>query len=354
MQVNELLDLTQWIETNIKKTGVIEQYNQLISILQYNLSKPNGHPLQAFEDQKNSLINTLTAIEKHPLSDVQVKALETLGISQGIGAEGINQLNQIMNNTLDLAYITSEIQNINSKIQTGIANAESITASLAPLEIRQLNELPENNILTRVKFDHDAKITDINELKEWMTKWFDIGRGFAIANSQTPEDIKVIGASKGSIILELALLATTALPIAKAISIIMDCLVKFQEFRLKAEEVRKMKNENESFAEDLEKDAERWEERAEKIKTETVERTTREIIPYFDNYQKSSNAELTKAVKTLVDFIAKGGEVDCAIPTENSQNESPENEKLKILRDDLIKIKNMKEKFKIEHKIINT
>ena len=134
----------------------------------------------------------------------------------------------------------------------------------------------------------------------------------------------------------------------------MDSLVKFQDFRLKSAEIRSMKGENESIAAELEEDAERWEARAVKVKEDAEVEITEKVKQYFDNYQEEASAELHKAVKTLIDFLAKGGDVDCVIPEEQEEDEQEVDvetaETLKTLREDFKRIRQLKEDLLIEHK----
>ncbi|WP_201339134.1 hypothetical protein [Isorropodon fossajaponicum symbiont] len=75
----------------------------------------------------------------------------------------------------------------------------------------------ENNALMRVGFKSEASIDDIESLKKWAIIWFKIGSGITIANKGAAKDIKIVGATTGSIILELAV----SLPILKVFTSIM-------------------------------------------------------------------------------------------------------------------------------------
>ncbi len=352
MQINETSQLCDWINKEIVTKQLIPKFDALFSILNANSIKQNNQPAQPFEDQKTDLIDGLMDVNINILSLEQLKALETLGIKKNIGSLGKEKINKILSNNLDIAHVANEINTMKDEIQNGINIAESIKNAIRPLVTDDTLEIDQNKVLTRIIFDHDAAIYNIKNMKEWTSKWFDIGRGFAVANGQTPEDIEVIGATKGSLIIELALLATTALPIAKAINLTLDSMVKYRDYQLKSVEVRSMKSDNPKLENDFEEDAKRWEERAKKLKSETAEEITEDIKQYLNDFREENQAELGKAVRTLVDFLSKGGEVDCVIPEDINDIDDEENKDLHgaltSLRDDFVRIRHLKETLLIE------
>ena len=354
MHINELLALTEWVEKEIKSIDLPGIYKNLFNVLNQNTKKQNNQPAQPFEKQKSDLLAALNGVNLYALSETQMASLATMGILSNIGSEAASKVTELLSNTLDIAHIAAQINSIQSELKQGIQKSDAIRAALTPITNQDEDDTETNKILTRITFHHDACINDIKELNEWSSKWFDIGRGFAMANGQTPEDIEIVGATKGSLILELAIFATLALPIAKTINLTMDSLVKFQDFRLKSAQIRNMKGENENIAVELEEDAERWEARAIKVKEDAEIEITEKIKQHFDNYKEEANAELHKAVKTLIDFLSKGGDVDCVIPEEQEDEEeevgAEASEILKTLRQDFKRIRQLKEDLLIEHK----
>lgn len=351
MQINETNSLCSWITKEIVASKLMEKFDALFSILDANSKRPNNQPAQPFEDQRIDLLNGLVEININTLSLEQLRALETLNIKNNIGNSGIEKINNLLSNELDIAHVANEINVMKNEIQNGINISDSVKNAIKPLVTDEDKEIAKDKVLTRVIFDHDASIGNIKNLKDWSSKWFDIGRGFAIANGQTPEDVEVVGATKGSLIVELALLATTALPLAKAINLTFDSLVKYREYQLKSAEVRRMKADNLKLEDEFEDDAKRWEDRAQRLKADTAEEITEEIKQYFNDYREDNQAEFGKAVRTLVDFLSKGGDVDCVIPDEESEDIDEElNKTLTSLRNDFARIRQLKETLLLEHK----
>jgi gas vesicle protein len=354
MQVLELYQLSKWIDEEIVERKLVALYDALFQVLNFNATRPGNQPTRPFEDEKARLYESLQSINMNVLSLSQIEALDTLGIRQNIGVDGKEKVESLLRNTLDIAHVANGIQAIQQEINGGIEKANLVKKSLSIFIDTEKLELEENKVLTRIIFDHEAAISDIDKLKEWSSRLFDIGRGFAVANGQTPQDIQVVGAAHGSIIVELAILATTALPIAKAINLILDSMVKYRDFQLKSAEVRDMKKDNPKLADEFEEEAKRWEDRASRLKKEIAEDIANEIKPHFSNYKEENQAELARAVKYLVDFVSKGGDVDCLIPEEDLNEEEVENggqmaETMKSLRQDFARIRKLKETALLEH-----
>ena len=351
MQITEIYQLALWIKKEVVEAQIINKYTNIVNVLNTNVQRANNQQAQPFEQQKIDLINSIIAININALTLSQLDVLESLNISQNIGKNGKNKINEILKNTLDIAHVAQQITKMQGEIQQGVQKLNKLENALIPFVQDVNHELSSDHVLTRVIFEHDASVTNINELREWSSKWFDIGRGFAIANGQTPEDVKVIGGARGSLIIELALLATTAVPIAKAINLILDSMVKYKDFQLKAYEVRQLKDDNPKLVDDLEEDAKRWETRSLQLKKEISEEISTDIQQYFQDYREENRAELNKAVKTLVDFISKGGDVDCIIAEDINDEESQDEliETMRLLKSDFSQIRLLKETLLLEH-----
>ena len=351
MQISETYQLTMWIKKEIQDAQIVEKYNALFKVLNENANRPPNQPAQPFEEQKNTLFEAITSINVNILTLSQLKVLEMLNINQNIGNKGLNKLHDILANTLDIAHVSEQINKMKSEIQQGIKKSNQLQTALTPIIQEEEPEISSDRVLTRVIFEHEATVKDIKELREWSSKWFDIGRGFAMANGQTPEDVQVIGGARGSLIIELALLATTALPIAKAINLTLDSMVKYKDYQLRAAEVRRLKEDTPNLADDFEEDAKRWESRAQKLKQEVADDITIEIKQHFSDYREENQSELRKAVQTLVDFISKGGDIDCVIADETASEETSEEltKTMRLLKDDFSSIREIKETLSIEH-----
>ncbi len=356
MELQEAYQLTFWIKEHIEAAKIVQKYDALIAILNQNVNQP----AQPFEDQKLALLDAITSVNMSTLNISQIDALEILNIYQAIGKQGKETLEEVLSDTFDIAHVVNQVTELKNELQSGIEKSNQLNTALEVIVEEEKPLLSTSQILTRVMFEEDAAVNNIVDLKDWSQKWFDIGRGFAIASGQAPEDVQIVGGARGSLILELAVLATTALPIAKAINLILDSMVKFKEYQFKAIEVRRLKEDDPKLADEFEEDAVRWEDRAQRLKADIVEEVSREIKKELPNLKKENHPEYEKAIKNLVDFTLKGGEVDCVIPEEEEEAEAEDEsdtddtpqeviEAIRSLRTDFSKIRTAKEHLLLEH-----
>jgi hypothetical protein len=129
----------------------------------------------------------------------------------------------------------------------------------------------DGKVLVRVAFTHEASISNVVDLKTWSNIWHDIGRGIAMIHDAPPEEIQVVGASRGSVVLDLAVAYGIAATISKIILEALKVTEKVLDIRKKAEEIRALKLGNAKIAKELD-------EEAEKEKTKGVERISEHVV----------------------------------------------------------------------------
>jgi len=348
MHVIELYQLTEWIDVEIRENQIVKKYQALQSILHTN-AQPN-QPHQPFEPQKNELIEALGEVALDRLSIDQLDFLKKLKIAQHIGDEGINSIeDSLYKNVIDIATSASNLQNIIKDINYGLKKSEQIKNGLGDFVDFELPEFDE--VLIRVNFSGYATMANVADFKKWGTIWYDIARGVTMAHGSPPEDVKIIGAKRGSVILELAVAYGVAHTTSKIILSALKVADRVLDIRKKAEEIRGLKLNNKKLADEIKK-------AADKEKASGIGNITKEIVATLklngEGEGEKVNA-LDKSVINLVDFIEKGGEVDFIMPEESDiEDEDKENEErkeLKGLRIAFEEIRRLEHKIKqIEHK----
>jgi hypothetical protein len=329
MNISELSNLTYWVSNQIVVVQIPQKYHALHKILQ-QLSQPN-QPKPAFENQKNDLIETLGKVPLSKLTKDQLLFLRQLGIAQAVGDEGIAVIEDVLyRNVIDVATSAQKLQQIHQKLAAGIQKSDQIKSGLDGCVFEEEYEA-DNEVLIRVSFTGKAAMSNVADFKRWGNTWHEIGRGIAMAHNATPEDVKIVGATKGSIIIEMAVIATIATTASGIILSALKVAEKVLDIRQKAEEIRNLKLTNKKLASDIEKEA-------EKEKIAGIEEITTDLIKKLklkkDEEGDKTNA-LDKAVKHLVDFIESGGEVDFVVPEEVTDGEgtdkaTPEYGKLRV------------------------
>ncbi|MFW8602453.1 hypothetical protein ACOHYD_13350 [Desulfobacterota bacterium M19] len=332
MNVSELYELTHWVTDKIVSTQIPQKYQALQQILQQH-TQPNQQKT-SFESQKNDLIETITHVPLRELTKDQLLFLRELGIAQAVGSEGAEIIEDILyKNVIDVANSAQKLQEIYQKISQGIQKSDQIKTGLTGCVYEETYEA-EDEVLMRVSFTGNAALSNVIDFKNWGNIWFEIGRGVAMAHDLSPEDVKIVGATKGSIIIELAVIASIATTTSGIILSALKVAEKVLDIRKKAEEIRGLKLKNKKLATDIEKEA-------EKEKTAGIESISAEIIKQLKIKKDGEGDKVTaldKAVKNLVNFIESGGEVDFIIPEE--QNEIPKYGDLRVTFQEIRQLEN--------------
>ena len=173
----------------------------------------------------------------------------------------------------------------------------------------------------RVYFQEGSAIKDIKDLKKLSATWYDIGRGISMAQNRSPEDFKIIGAEKGSLIIEMAVYAGLATSVSTILLAGLKVAERVIEILKKIEELKALKLKNKKIANDLLKEAE--EEKANGIKS--ILAYTIEQLGLNTEHEGDKITALEKSITKLVEFTQKGGAVDFIQPGEDEENEEVEN-----------------------------
>ena len=345
MNVSELYSLTLWIEDKVVSVQIPQKYQALQQALQRNV-QPNQQK-QPFETQRDDLISTIKKVPLNQLTREQLLFLERLGIGKSVGKNGVVEINDILyKNSLDIATAAQKIQEIHTELNKGIQKAKQIQTGLA--ECVDLEEYEEaDEVMIRVTFTGQASMNNVVDFKKWGNTWHEIGRGISMAHNAHPEDIKVIGATKGSVIIELATNPAIATTASAIIFFALKLAEKVLDIKKKAEELKSLKLKNKKLVKDLEKEA-------ENEKKEGIEEICNKLILELkidSNGDGEKVNALNKAVKDLIDFIEYGGEVDFIVPDEDSEEPEEKGEQGKPeyekLRSTIQEIRQLENKLKL-------
>lgn len=314
MQVEELYDLTTWIASNIVEEELVEKYQELHEVLKQN-AQPNQEK-QPFEEQQKALIEAVKAVPLSELSVGQIEILSELGFAQNIGSEGVALIEDVLfKNAVDIANAAERISQCITELNEGIQWSQQERELLGKIVTSDSITPNEDQVLLRIHFTGDASIENLSELKEWSKIWWEIGRGISMAHDQSPENISVIGAGKGSIIVTLLAAYGIASTVSGIILASLKVVEKYYDIKRKAQEVRALELGNDEAEKALETAA----SEAKDSGVETIVKKTLGELELDQRNEGDKVNELTSATKKLVDFITKGGEVDFVIPDEEDE-----------------------------------
>lgn len=339
MNVTELYELTLWIDREIEQTDIPIKYQKLQNVLHIN-SQQNQRK-QSIEQQKDDLVSSLKEITISTLSKEQLSFLDNLGILDKLGISGVERIEDVIyKNVIDEVTAAKKIQDMVLELNYGIEKSNKIYSGLEDVIISEEYE-EKNEVIVRVNFSGDASISDVTKFKEWGRAWFDIGRGISMAHNLSPKDVRIVGATKGSIILELAVVASIATTVSGILLAGLKVAEKILDIQKKAEEVKGLKLQNKKIASDLEKEA-------SKERTKGVEAIISQFVKSLNLNPVEEGDKVTaleKSVKTLINFLENGGDLDFLIPEEEEMED-------KLVHQQLTEVRNIRrEIYQIEKKV---
>jgi len=347
MNLIELHRLTSWIQTEIVEAGIPQKYAELQAVLQRN---SQNQPNEPFEVQKEDLLESIRTVRLSVLTKDQISFLADLGLATIIGQEGVNQIENILfRNAIDTATAVSKIGEITGILGEGIRKSTQISEGLKGC-IFDEETTSSQEVLIRVSFLREASMSNIKDFKKWGAHWYDIGRGITMAHGSAPENIRITGAAKGSVILELMADPKIATTIAGVIWGALKLAEKVLDITKKAAEVRQLNLQNTELADGLERAA--TDEKTSGISS--IVNIQIENLNLTTDNDSEKIAFLEKSVEKLVNFISQGGEVDFVIPEEEVDGidgkEEITNSELVELRTAFEEIKTLENKIKLLEK----
>lgn len=347
MQTEELFELTTWVKREIVSKNMVQLFSQLHAILEQN-AQPNTAKAP-FEKEKTVLIETIRKVPLTDLSNGQIEILENIGIAKNVGKNGVILVEDILyKNALDVASAVSTFQKIIGEINTGIQWAEQANGVLKRIVDEEYIVSDDANVVIRIHFMKEAHLANLTEFKEWGKIWYEIGRGVAIVNGEAPDNIEIIGASKGSLILVLACSFGISKTISKIIMEALKVIDRIFDIKKKAEEIRAMKLANDQVEKSLNAAAEQEKDQGSKA----IVKMMIEEYGLEKPGQGDKNTELTNAIKKLIDFVEKGGEIDFVLPESNENADKPDATKISVderetLRDMFKEVRALESKLKL-------
>jgi hypothetical protein len=201
--------------------------------------------------------------------------------------------------------------------------------------------------MMRIYFKDASSINNLSDLKKLGSIWYDIGRGIAMTLDKSPEDFVVVGAQKGSVILELAVAARIATSVSKILLETLKVAEKVIDILKKVEELKALKLSTKAAEQALEK-------AANEEKESGISSITR-IIQVELNLNPETDGDkitaLEKSITKLIDFTQKGGQVDFVQPEEKVEKENGDDinyrEEIQKLKENIAEIRAIESKTKL-------
>lgn len=305
MQVEELVRFLDWLDEEVRKPDLVNLYQQLHKILNSN-AQPNQEQ-QPIESQKDALIEAVLKVRLNALNYAQTRFAEHIGLLDLVGQRAKEAIEEVLyKNVIDIATSAQKIKKFQDSLSNLLGKMTQVSTGLSPYVEGAPPEYDE--ALIHIRFQHDASINNIVDLKKWGNAWYEIGRGIALINQLPPEDIKIIGASRGSIVYDLVVVYAVANTLTGIILLVLKVADRVLDIRMKAEELRKMKLSSDNVVQELKKEAKKVKEDGQANVLEKIKADKQ-----LDGEQENA---LRNAIGKIFDFISNGGEVDVHIKEE--------------------------------------
>ena len=313
MDVSEVFGLEEWYQTNVPLVG--KQFQNLHTILQHNATQNQKQPVRA---PLQKLVSSLESMPITELNIQQVAQLDRIDVGKYLGIRGAEFVNRVVTeSSYDPATSASEIKTATDKVNavTNILNNLSTSLVNAGFQYdRAEAEFDEKMSMARIQFRQDASINNIGDLKKWSNDWNDIARGIGHLVDETPQDMKVVGASKGSIIVcvtgSMVLISAFAFMSKKVSGIILDAL----RVQNAIEDLRHKRISNNIIEKSMRADLKNRE-------GVLVDEIIEELKERAGGVAEEHDAHLKTAVTKYVNFSKKGGEMDYLQPPEPELDE---------------------------------
>ena len=348
MQVTELLQFIDWFNENIIEEELSLKYSGFYEKLYLNVRQ--GQAAQPFQEEKEKLFETLKSINYQSLSLEQINFLEKLEIADLLGVQGAKKIDDVLfESNIDIASASERINDFKDKIDDAIKRVRDLEEALSDnFEIDETDEVPEDSVLMRVYFQNNVSINNLTDFKKLSAMWYDIGRGIAMAQDKSPEDFNIIGAKKGSIIIEMAVAVGLATTVSKILLESLKVADRFLNILKKVQELKGLQLSNKKIEAELKKEAQK--EKDDGIKA--ILEVAVSDLKLNANQQGDKINAIEKSIKKLIDFTQNGGEVDFVQPQKTEEDENELREEVKKLKENVSEIRLLENKIKlIENKV---
>ena len=317
MEISDLYGACQWAKKQFEAMAVMPSDAENGS--------PNG-------DYKWQLLNFLRNISFDELSDQQIKLLHKSGMSSYMGPDGAYHLEEALRKAADDPVAQNGIiqtaQMIWNDSLSAIQDLEFGITRLG-LEWGPPKEISDG-VVIQLHFDGEAKISEVAELKKWSNDWYDIARGITACVDGKPEDIRIIGASTGSVILTLVAIATTASLLASISVSVAQILLQIQKVRMDQEDYRHKKIMNQKIEDGFKDTIDHIRSHAAENVVNQLIRSTASVLP------PEIVSQLNLAIEKFIVYTEKGGEIDLIAPADSKSTDND----LNVARKEILQFKN--------------
>jgi len=307
MQINQLVDILNFIKNIITDKKLIYHYNELSNII---LANPNSNI--DLQNKREVIIHLQHEINPNKWRDYQSKLLLKYDKNDLFGEEAIKVLNTILDKTpFEPKKAAKEINTIVKSLNDFIEIIESLLTGISPLVKPSFENNPnsvdlnESNHLIYITFDEALFIKDIMQLEKFCRIWNKMLAAFTLLTREDINEIRIYDIESTSLTFYAGL---------KTINTLTKGTYQVLLGYKKVLEVRRLQLELDSLKLNFRDEIKHLlEEEIINIVDIISEKVTEELLNKFEWNDPSERSQIQKAVqvslKQTLDFIEKGGKI---------------------------------------------
>ncbi|HHX8342013.1 TPA: hypothetical protein ACVOYS_000658 [Vibrio alginolyticus] len=334
MNINELLTLSNWAISVIDRSSFINSLQSAGKSLRLSLDRndPREKRRQNLRALLESFQGKLKFIEQdRKLTDAEIEFLEGLGLKTIILPSAIDSYKLALQENGSLESSIHIIEQKLIVLKNAYSHFKQLSEVLSQVSVtisggqNQEQLFQEGKILTRLRFHDEASISNVVDFERWGKSWHTIGRGFSMLHGYAPEDVEIVSAGKGSILIDLLANIDTINSIGEAINHLLDSVKHLVGIKVAISSLDALSSKQARDAAEqkvYEQMLEQLQSEQESALESNYDNIAKILIDKVDGNPKSV-AELRRAIKELDSFIQSGGDIEY-IQSPNASDEEKE------------------------------
>lgn len=313
MKLNVIIEIIDFIKNELNSKPIVTGYENLISVLKKIAGNPVKDHTDELEEVRSSLIRTLKESEPSDWAYSKYKLFLDIDRDCIIGQRAVQKLNSIFDSNLaNPIGISKEIKKILNNTNRVLKTNPDTLDFLSSFSKSKTSNT-EKTLLT-LFFEGTTSVNTINDIERYSRIWDNIIRDFALLTMQTDCESFIESIDKDSMVLCIKngdkILEYLSYGTGKIIET-FSTILRIRKIQLEAVQMTLNSEINEMLE-------------AEVLNTtNSISRmAVTEMMEMNNRNDQDQNEEVfrtvQKSLKLILDFIEKGGKIECQI-TRNSQ-----------------------------------
>lgn len=312
MNLQTIIEIIEFISRETKTQKIIEKYENLLAVLNKIKNKPDKNFSAELTKARQDLTRALSATEPGSLPYPGSKVLHDIDKEDVVGLQAVHRIDSIFeSNQANTEKISDEL---NKRIIATNALLSSGSEALKFLNIFSVPELTlsEKTLLT-LHFEGKTSMQTINDLERYTRIWNGIINDFALLTISSVCQPVIEMIDKRSMILSIPGGDKILYAIFSGTKKVIETYSKILRIRKLQLEVQKLSLNN-GIGEQLDNEISTTiNEISEIVVTELME--MHQLHP--DNGNNDLFISVKKSFKLILDFIEKGGKIECQLSRDN-------------------------------------